>query len=172
MIGPERTRGADRQPVYCEPIRECSVGRPFPTGIASPKSRARESLMQPMRSHEAVESRSRAECQQQNQNQCRDRHTPPRMFPCVTGNRKSFPHFLSAPRIQQYNRRGVPIGGYPSPPVKLILPLASIDQVKKMIAAQSRRTSKPDRSTRPVGSSSRQYRSWGMCLSPGLSQHT
>jgi hypothetical protein len=36
---------------------------------------------------------------------------------------------------QQSNRRGVPIGGYPSPPVKLILPLASIDQVKKMIAA-------------------------------------
>jgi hypothetical protein len=36
---------------------------------------------------------------------------------------------------QQSSRRGVPIGGYPSPPVKLIPPLASIDQVKKMIAA-------------------------------------
>jgi hypothetical protein len=31
---------------------------------------------------------------------------------------------------RESNRRGVPIGGYPSPPVKLNPPLASIDQVK------------------------------------------
>ena len=56
----ESTPGANRQPVYRERIREWSIARPFPTGIASPKSRARESLMQPVRPHEAVESRSRA----------------------------------------------------------------------------------------------------------------
>jgi predicted DNA-binding transcriptional regulator AlpA len=74
---PESTPGANRQPVYRERIRECSIARPFPTGIASPKSRARESLMQPVRPHEAVESRSRAEGQQQYQKQCRDCHAPP-----------------------------------------------------------------------------------------------
>ena len=73
----ESTPGANRQPVYRERIRECSIARPFPTGIASPKSRARESLMQPVRPHEAVESRSRAEGQQQYQKQCRDCHAPP-----------------------------------------------------------------------------------------------
>jgi hypothetical protein len=74
---PESTPGANRQPVYRERIRECSIARPFPTGIASPKSRARESLVQPVRPHEAVESRSRAEGQQQYQKQCRDCHAPP-----------------------------------------------------------------------------------------------
>jgi len=78
---PESTPGANRQPVYRERIRECSIARPFPTGIASPKSRARESLMQPVRPHEAVESRSRAEGQQQYQKQCRDCHAPPTCCP-------------------------------------------------------------------------------------------
>src|ERR1700730_1298547 len=77
----ESTPGANRQPVYRERIRECSIARPFPTGIASPKSRARESLMQPVRPHEAVESRSRAEGQQQYQKQCRDCHAPPIFCP-------------------------------------------------------------------------------------------
>ena len=49
---PESTPGANRQPVYRERIRECSIA--LPTGIASPKSDARESLMQPVRLHEAV----------------------------------------------------------------------------------------------------------------------
>ena len=74
---PESTPGANRQPVYRERVRECSIARPFPPSIASPKSRARESLMQPVRPHEAVESRSRAEGQQQYQKQCRDCHAPP-----------------------------------------------------------------------------------------------
>ena len=78
---PESTLGANCQPVYRERIRECSIAHPFPTGIASSKSRARESLMQPMRPHEAVESRSRAEGQQQYQKQCRDCHAPPYVVP-------------------------------------------------------------------------------------------
>ena len=48
-----------RVAVYRERIRECSIA--LPTGIASPKSRARENHMQPVRPHEAVERRSRAE---------------------------------------------------------------------------------------------------------------
>jgi hypothetical protein len=55
---------------------------------------ARESLMQPVRPREAVESRSRAERQQQNQDQCRDRHTPPVCCPCAIGNRKVVPQWL------------------------------------------------------------------------------
>jgi hypothetical protein len=51
--------------------------RIFSGPIASPKSDARESLMQPVRLHEAVERRSRAEGQQQYQKQCRDCHAPP-----------------------------------------------------------------------------------------------
>src|ERR1700737_171716 len=42
---------------------------------------ARESLMQPVRPREAVESRSRAERQQQNQDQCRVCHAPPVFCP-------------------------------------------------------------------------------------------
>jgi len=62
---PESTPSANRQPVYRERIRECSIAQ------------AHESLMQPVRPHEAVESRSRAEGQQQYQKQCRDCHAPP-----------------------------------------------------------------------------------------------
>jgi hypothetical protein len=46
--------------------------------------------MQPVRSHEAVESRSRAERQQQNQKQCRDCHAPPMLsleHPVLVENR-------------------------------------------------------------------------------------
>ena len=57
------------------------IASPFPSGIASPKSGARENLMQPVRPHEAVESRSRAEGEQQYQKQCRDCHAPPMCCP-------------------------------------------------------------------------------------------
>jgi hypothetical protein len=46
------------------------------------------------------------------------------------GEQKILPALSVRAPNQESNRRGVPIGGYPSPPVKLIPPLASIDQVK------------------------------------------